>query len=71
MLVVGAAVLRARVWAGWRRWTPLACGVALPLAFLVMALFGRAAFMTAFPFVTAATFFALGLAVATAPDIAE
>jgi hypothetical protein len=26
MLAVFAAVWRARVWTGWRRWTPLACG---------------------------------------------
>lgn len=29
MLVVGVGVLRARVWAGWHRWVPLAIGVAV------------------------------------------
>ncbi|CAN5878482.1 hypothetical protein BH24ACT15_BH24ACT15_37930 [soil metagenome] len=28
MLVAGVGVLRAGVWSGWRRWTPLAIGIA-------------------------------------------
>ena len=28
MLVAGVGVLRAGVWTGWRRWTPLAIGIA-------------------------------------------
>lgn len=33
LLVAGAGVLRAGVWVGWRRWTPLAIGIA---AFVVV-----------------------------------
>jgi hypothetical protein len=67
MLVVGVAVLRARVWTGWRRWTPLACGLALPAAFAAMAVGGRAAMIAAFATATAAAFLALGVAVLGAP----
>ena len=70
MLVVFAAVWRARVWTGWRRWTPLACGLVLPLTFAAAAarlpnpglVFGLG---------TAASFLTLGLAVCSArPDAA-
>ncbi|NUO79815.1 hypothetical protein HUU05_07040 [candidate division KSB1 bacterium] len=41
MLVIGAMALRAGVWAGWHRFTPLLCGLALPLMFLLRAVWGR------------------------------
>ena len=64
MLGAFAAVWRARVWDGWRRWTPLACGLALPLTFAAAAT--RLAPPNAvFSVGTAASFLALGLAVAT------
>jgi hypothetical protein len=65
MLVVGVAVLRARVLAGWRRWTPLACGLVLPLALVAAAAGGRAAMGWVFLPGTAATFAALAVAAAT------
>jgi len=65
MLVAGVAVLRARVWTGWRRWTPLACGIALPASFLAMAVGGPRAMVPAFAIFTAAAFCALGVAVVT------
>jgi hypothetical protein len=67
MLVVFAAVWRAGVWTGWRRWTPLACGLVLPAMFAAVAVAGRGAMGFVFPPGTAAAFFALGLAVFTAP----
>ena len=68
MLVVGVAALRAGVWRGWRRWTPLACGLALPLMAVAAAAFGREAMGAVFGPATALAFGALGLAVATAAD---
>ena len=65
MLVVGVAVLRARAWTGWRRWTPLACGLALPAAFVAMAVGGPRAMLPAFAILTAAAFCSLGAAVVT------
>jgi hypothetical protein len=67
MLVVFAAVWRARVWTGWRRWTPLACGLILPVMTAAAAVGGRAAMGFVFCPGTAAAFLALGLAVYTAP----
>jgi hypothetical protein len=65
MLVVFGAVWRAGVWTGWRRWTPLACGLALPLMFAATA--ARISSPTiVFAVATAASFLALGLAVCTA-----
>jgi hypothetical protein len=67
MLAAGVAVLRARVWTGWRRWAPLACGLALPLSFAAAAAFGRPGMVAAFPILTSLTFGALGVAAMTAP----
>jgi hypothetical protein len=64
MLVVFAAVWRAGVWTGWRRWTPLACGLALPLTFAAAAA-GATRPGAVFAVATAASFLALGLAVFT------
>ena len=66
MLVVFVAVWRARVWTGWRRWVPLACGLALPVTFAAAA----ARFPSpglVFALGTALSFAALGIAVATSP----
>ncbi|AYA35808.1 hypothetical protein D3Y59_01355 [Hymenobacter oligotrophus] len=41
MLIAGIAVLRARVWAGWRRFVPLACALFLPVFFALIPLVGR------------------------------
>jgi sulfite exporter TauE/SafE len=65
MLAVFAAVWRARVWTGWRRWTPLACGLVLPLTFAAVASRGVVDPMYVFAFGTAVAFLAFGLAVAT------
>ena len=34
LILAGAAVLRAGRWGGWRRFTPLACGLYIPLVLL-------------------------------------
>lgn len=39
MLVAGIGVLRARVWTGWHRWTPLAIGIAV-FAVITPGMFG-------------------------------
>ncbi len=31
LIAVGVAVLKASLWSGWRRFTPLACGLFIPL----------------------------------------
>jgi hypothetical protein len=64
MLVIFVAVWRARVWTGWRRWTPLACGLVLPLTLAAAA----AALPNpglVFGLGTAGSFLMLGLAVCT------
>lgn len=33
LILLGVAALRARRWGGWRRFTPLACGLFIPLVF--------------------------------------
>ena len=68
MLVVGVAALRAGVWCGWRRWTPLACGLAFPLMAAGAALFGREAMGAVFGPATALAFGALAVALLTAPE---
>lgn len=65
MLVVFAAVWRARVWTGWRRWTPLAGGLVIPLT-LLMAAAKVVDPGAMFNVGTALSFLAFGLAVATA-----
>ncbi len=67
MLVVGGAALRAGVWRGWRRWTPLACGLAFPLMAAGAAAFGREAMGAVFGPATALAFGALAVALLTAP----
>lgn len=64
MIVVGIATLRAGVWRGWTRFTPLLCGLALPVSILagVIGIGGQGG--GPFAILTAASFFLLGSAVA-------
>jgi hypothetical protein len=63
MLVVGALVLRAGVWRGWRRLPPFLCGLALPIFFAAMALGAGESAGLLFPVLTAVGFMTLGYAV--------
>ena len=65
MLVVGALVLAARVWRGWRKWTPLLCGLTLPALFAARPLLGGEVGGFVFGAATAVTFMLLGYAVRT------
>jgi hypothetical protein len=65
MLIVGAFVLKAGVWRGWRRFAPLLCGLALPALFAANAIFGSKVGGIVFGLGTTATFMALGYAVRT------
>jgi hypothetical protein len=67
MLVVGGVVARARVWSGWRRWSPLLCGISLPLLLGTMGVAGRYASAVVFGFSTTVAWALLGWAVATPP----
>ena len=72
MLVVGGLVLAARAWRGWRSWTPLLCGLALPAYFGARALLGgEVGGFFLFGVLTAATFTRLGHAVRTSVPIAD
>lgn len=66
LLVIGAAVLMAKVWAGWQRFVPLLCGLALPLAMGLGTFGGEKAFGLAFAVFTTTFFGLLGYAIATA-----
>ena len=65
MLVVGAAILRAKVWRGWRRVPALLVGLALPSFFALSAVVGRENGSFIFPLLVTLGFFTLGLAVLT------
>ena len=65
MLVVGALVLAARVWRGWRSWTPIFCGLALPIFFAARPLLGGEVSGLLFGVLTMVTFTLLGSAVRT------
>ena len=67
MLVIFVAVWRARVWTGWRRWVPLACGLAVP-ATLASAVAGLPNPGLLFGLGTSGSFFALGLALLTSRE---
>jgi len=41
MIVTGIFAAVAHVMKGWRRWTPLLCGLALPVLFSTMAVLGQ------------------------------
>ena len=68
MIIVGAAIVRAGVWRGWRRIPAFLCGLALPLFFASSALFGRE--NVGFVFIASVTpgFFLLGCAVRAAEE---
>jgi hypothetical protein len=65
MLVVGAAVLKAGVWRGWRRVPVFLVGFALPCFIVSSLLFGRDHGGFIFPLLVTLGFFTLGLAVKT------
>ncbi len=63
MLVAGGLTLRARVWRGWRRFTPLFCGLTLPLAVGVGAMAGAEAMRLALALFFSVAWMLLGYAV--------
>lgn len=65
MIVVAAAVLKARVWRGWRRVPAFLVGLALPSFFALWSLVGRENASFVFPLLVTTGFFTLGLAVFT------
>jgi hypothetical protein len=65
MCVIGVATLLVRVWTGWRKFTPLLCGLVLPLAMAAGGLGGRVALEVTFGVLTAASFPVLGYAIRT------
>ncbi|MBE7551889.1 MAG: hypothetical protein HS126_12540 [Anaerolineales bacterium] len=68
MNIVGIAVLRAKVWTGWRRFTPFWCGLALPAAMLTAVIAGEVALGIVFGLWTTAAFALLGYAVRTSRE---
>lgn len=65
MIVVGIAVVRARIWRGWKRIPAFLIGFALPVFMVSSAVFGRETVGFTFPLFTTVGFFLLGLAVFT------
>lgn len=65
MIVPGVFALAARRLAGWRRWTPLLCGIGLPLLIGLMPLAGKHVAEGAFSAWTAVTWALLAWAVRT------
>ena len=70
-LVLGIAVVKAGVWRGWRRVPAFLVGLALPLFFSLLALFGRENANVIFPVLVTAGFFLLGYAVRTTRSISR
>jgi hypothetical protein len=68
MLVVGAFVIKAGVWRGWRMIAPFLCGLALPLFFAASAAGARTFGLVIFPATVTIGFIMLGYAVRTAED---
>lgn len=64
LIVIGIAVLFARVWRGWRRFIPLLCGLALPVAIGAGAVGGQEALGLVFGVLTTVFFMLLGYAIA-------
>lgn len=71
MIVVGAAVMQAGVWRGWRRIPAFLVGFALPSFFGLWSLAGRENASFIFPLMVTTGFFTLGLAVFTTRTKAE
>ena len=63
MIVIFIATLNAKVWTGWRRFTPLWCGLLLPIAILASP--NRRFLAEIFAILSTITFTLLGLAVRT------
>jgi hypothetical protein len=63
IIVVGIATLRAKIWTGWARFTPLLCGLALPTAILSSIVLGEVALGVIFGLWTTTAFMLLGYAV--------
>jgi hypothetical protein len=68
MIVVGIATINTGLWRGWRRFTPLLCGLVLPIALTTGAVFGRPAMMVPFGVLTTTAFTLLAWAVRTSGD---
>jgi len=67
MLVVGIAVIKAKVLLGWQRFIPLIVGLWFPLTMFAMALVGRdAPIMVVVPYYTAIAWSLLAIVVLTA-----
>ena len=71
MIIVAVAIVRARIWRGWRRIPAFLVGFALPTFIGLSIAFGREKAMFIFPLMTTAGFFTLGLAVFTTKTNAE
>jgi hypothetical protein len=65
MIVVGIATLVAKNWTGWARFTPLLCGLTLPVAILSSIVLGETALGIVFGLGTTIAFALLGYAVRT------
>jgi hypothetical protein len=64
MVVVGIAVIGAKVLSGWRRYVPLAVGLWFPLTMLGVALVGRTSpYLFYVPYYSALAWMLLALAV--------
>jgi hypothetical protein len=63
MFVTGTVVLRARRWAGWRRFAPLLCGLPLPLSILISSVAGEGVMVYTFGVGLLLTYLFLGFAV--------
>jgi hypothetical protein len=63
MIVMGIATLRAKSWTGWAKFTPLLCGLALPMAILSGIALGEVALGIVFGLGTTTAFMLLGYAV--------
>lgn len=66
LIVIGIAVLRAKVWLDWRKFVPLLCGFALPVAMIAGAVAGPEALGLVFGVLTSAFFMLLSYAIVTA-----
>lgn len=71
MLVVGVAVVRAKIWRGWRRVTPFVCGSALLLMIPFALLLGQAKSAPVFGLLTTIGFMSLAYAVKTSSENAD
>jgi hypothetical protein len=63
MLIVGILVVKTKAWRGWRRVTPLLCGLALPVYFAIRPILTREVGGIFFGVSTATAFVLLGYAV--------